>query len=265
MKITLESMKNFKIVALLLLTVSLSGPAYAENSWWEKAVNIFKSVETTKVLEAPVIAEISEAFKDPAIAEISEAFKQALRIGAASVVAKLGQVDGFNADAAIHIPLPEQLQKVKKLLAKVGMSHFVDELELQMNRAAEAATPRAKALFLESLNQMQFDDVMAIYQGPEDSATQYFKDKMSVSLGEEMRPIIAESLAKVGAIQAFDDVMNKYQSIPFVSEVKADLDEHVVQKSIDGIFYYMAKEEAEIRRDPLKQSTELLKKVFGVE
>lgn len=258
-------MKNFKIVAVLLLAVSLADTAYAESSWWENAVDIFKSVDTAKVLEEPAIAEISEAFKEPAIDEISEAFKQALRIGAGNVVAKLGQVDGFNSDSAIHIPLPEQLEKVKKLLDKVGMSHLVDDLELQMNRAAETATPKAKALFLESLNEMKFDDVMAIYKGPQDSATQYFKDKMSVSLEEEMRLIIAESLAKVGAIQTFDDVMSKYQSIPFVSDIKADLDKHVVQKSIDGIFYYMAKEEAEIRRDPVKQSTELLKKVFGVE
>jgi hypothetical protein len=31
----------------------------------------------------------------------------------------------------------------------------------------------------------------------------------------------------------------------------------------DGMFYYIAQEEAAIRKDPVKQSTELLKKVFG--
>jgi len=32
---------------------------------------------------------------------------------------------------------------------------------------------------------------------------------------------------------------------------------------MDGIFYYMAKEEAAIRTDPAKRTTDLLKRVFG--
>jgi hypothetical protein len=41
------------------------------------------------------------------------------------------------------------------------------------------------------------------------------------------------------------------------------LNSYVVEKGMDGIFHYMAKEEAAIRRDPAKRSTELLRKVFG--
>jgi hypothetical protein len=32
---------------------------------------------------------------------------------------------------------------------------------------------------------------------------------------------------------------------------------------MDGIFYYMAKEEAAIRTNPAKRTTDLLKRVFG--
>jgi hypothetical protein len=37
----------------------------------------------------------------------------------------------------------------------------------------------------------------------------------------------------------------------------------VVDKSMQGIFHYLAREEAAIRRDPARRTTELLKKVFG--
>jgi len=37
----------------------------------------------------------------------------------------------------------------------------------------------------------------------------------------------------------------------------------MVAKGMDVIFYYLAKQEAQIRNDPLKQTTELLKNVFG--
>jgi hypothetical protein len=51
--------------------------------------------------------------------------------------------------------------------------------------------------------------------------------------------------------------------VPFVPKVDADLSNYVVEKGMDGIFYYLAKEEAAIRQDPAKRTTDLLKRVFG--
>jgi hypothetical protein len=110
---------------------------------------------------------------------------------------------------------------------------------------------------------MTFEDVKTIYQGADDSATQYFKQKMTTSLSEKMNPIIETSLAQVGAIQSLNKVMDKYQDIPFVSNVTPNLTEYVVEKGIDGVFHYLAEQEAAIRQNPAKQTTELLKKVFG--
>lgn len=184
-------------------------------------------------------------------------------MGSENVVSKLGTMDGFNADPAVHIPLPEKLRTVKTMLSKVGMSQLADDLELKLNRAAEAATPKAKSLFLEAINDMTFEDVKTIYEGPENSATKYFQGKMSPALKEEMEPVVDNSLAQVGAVKAYDKVIGQYQTLPFVPDVKANLTEHVVQKGMEGIFHYLAKEEASIRKDPAKQTTELLKKVFG--
>lgn len=149
------------------------------------------------------------------------------------------------------------------MLKKIGLSDQIDDLKLKMNQAAETAVPIAKDLFIKSIRDMTFDDVRTIYQGEGDSATQYFKTKMTASLTEKMQPIVAESLAEVGAIQALNQVMNKYQDIPFVSSVNPNLTDYVVEKGIDGVFYYLAEQEAAIRQNPAKQSTELLKKVFG--
>ena len=246
-------MRNYKMIIVLIpfvLLFSLS-QVNAEGKWWEKGINIFKTPDE------------NGKSKEPGTGEIAEAFKQALCIGSENVVKKLGRVDGFNADPAVHIPLPNELNTVKTMLAKVGMSRTVDDLELKLNRAAEAATPKAEKLFLQSITEMTFNDIKSIYEGPEDSASKYFQEKMSPSLSKEMRPIIENSLSKVGAIQAYDNVMDEYQALPFVPDVKANLTDYVVEKGMDGIFYYIAKEEAAIRKDPVKQTTELLKKVFG--
>ncbi len=183
-------------------------------------------------------------------------------MGSGNVVKQLGTTDGFNTDSNIHIPLPPSLDEVKSMLAKVGMSSLFEDLESKLNRAAEVATPKAKQLFLDSISKMTFQDVKQIYEGPDDAATQYFKGKMTPDLAAEMKPVIENSLSEVGAVRAYDTMMEQYKTLPFVPDVKADLTKHVIEKGMDGIFYYVAKEEAAIRQNPTKRTTELLKKVF---
>jgi len=245
----------FRVFPLLVTTFLVASlflcPAYAGSKWWERGAEIVESLKQNTKEDNLTATEIGGAFKD------------ALHIGTENVVKQLGRLDGFNADPAIHIPLPKEYNKVKNVLGQIGMSGMLDDLELKLNRGAEVASSKAKKLFWQSIKEMTFDDVMAIYKGPDDSATQYFKRKMSPVLSKEMRPVVAKSLAKVGALQSYDNMMNQYKTIPFVPDIKGDLTGYTVQKGMEGIFYYIAKEEAAIRKDPAKQTTDLLKRVFG--
>ncbi len=249
-------MKNYlTVIGVLLVVFTWLPSAAAKSSWWDRGVNILNDLNEKS---GGAIAT------EPSYAEIGDAFKQALRIGSENVVSRLGAIDGFNNDPSIHIPLPEELNKIKKTLSRLGMSKQVDDLELKLNRAAEYAVPKAKDLFLQTITEMTFDDIKNIYDGPEDSATKYFQSKMSSPLKKAMQPIVKNTLSQVGAIQAYDKVIGKYKTLPFMPDVKANLTEHVMQKGLAGIFYYLAKEEAAIRNNPAKQTTTLLKKVFGV-
>jgi hypothetical protein len=155
------------------------------------------------------------------------------------------------------------MQQVKKALAAVGMSSMMDDLELKLNRAAEEATPPAKKIFWDSIEAMTLDDVMEIYNGPDDAATRYFQGKMSDPLASAMQPIVEEALDQVGAIQTYDAIMGQYDSLPLVPDVKADLNSYVVNEGMNGIFHYLAIEETAIRQDPLKRTTDILQTVFG--
>ena len=236
---------------MIILFSFLSTTAGAGSNWWDKGKKLLENFSESKNTDSLTTGEIGAGLKE------------ALRIGTENVVSQLGQLDGFNADAAIHIPLPEDFKKVKTVLNKIGMSSLLDNLELKLNRAAEVATPKAKKLFWAAITEMTLDDVKAIYKGPEDAATRYFQRKMTPPLAKQMRPVVEESLSEVKAIQAYDDTMRQYQSIPFVPDVKADLTSFVIEKGMDGIFYYLAREEAEIRKNPAKRTTDLLKRVFG--
>ncbi|MCK5099926.1 MAG: DUF4197 domain-containing protein, partial [Desulfobacteraceae bacterium] len=140
-------MKNFKkIITFFLVLLLLSGcQTSSGNNWLGDVVDILKPLQSNKT--------------NPTINEIGQAFKQALRIGSENVVKQLSAFDGFNTDPAIHIPLPEELQTVKKVLTKVGMSKIADNLEIKINRAAEVATQKAQKLFLQSITEMTFSDV----------------------------------------------------------------------------------------------------------
>lgn len=195
--------------------------------------------------------------------EIVQGLKEALRVGSDRVVTQVGRRDGYNGDPAIHLPLPDTLKSVQTTLKSIGMSGMLDDLELRLNRAAEVAAPKAKKLFFNAIAEMTLDDAQRIYNGPKDAATRYFQAKMSKPLAREMTPVVNESLSEVGAIKSYDAVMGQYKQIPFVPDAKADLTEYVVEKGMDGIFHYLAKEEAAIRENPVKRTTALLKKVFG--
>jgi len=246
---------NFKFLCILQLAVMvaliLSVRVFAANSWLNKGSDLVKSFGGGDKVSSLTIEEIGAGLKE------------ALNVGSGNVVKQLGVTDGFNKDSNIHIPLPGSLEKVKTMLSKLGMSSLLEDLELKLNRAAEVATPKAKQLFSNAITSMTMQDVKGIYEGPDDAATQYFKSKMSPDLSREMKPVIEESLSEVGAVKSFDNMMKQYKAIPFVPDVKADLTDHVVEKGMDGIFYYMAKEEAAIRQNPVKRTTDLLKKVFN--
>ena len=195
--------------------------------------------------------------------EIGKGLREALRVGTERVVRQVGARDGYNGDPDIHIPLPGTLERVQSALRGVGMAGLADDLELRLNRAAEAAAPEAKSLFFKAISEMTLDDVRRIYEGPDDAATRYFQGKMSPPLAERMAPVVDRSLSEVGAVAAYDKMMGQYRAIPFVPDVKADLTRYVVDKAMDGIFHYVAVEEAAIRHDPAARTTALLQRVFG--
>ncbi|MBO6520814.1 MAG: DUF4197 domain-containing protein [Rhodospirillales bacterium] len=195
--------------------------------------------------------------------QIVAGLKEALRVGAERVVGQVGAVDGFNADPQIHIPLPDQLAKVQDIMRKFGLSALADDVELKLNRAAEEAAPKTKELIWKAVNEMTLDDAKKIYDGPEDAATQCFRRVATPDLKATVEPVVDNALQQVGAITAYDTLMSRYKGLPLVPDVKADLKAHATALTLDGIFHYLAKEEAAIRANPAARTTDILKQVFG--
>jgi len=186
------------------------------------------------------------------VTDIAAGLKEALKTGTGKVTAQLGAKDGFNADPLAHIPLPQSLQKVQSGLKMVGMSGLADDLELRLNRAAEAAAPKAKQIFWNSLEKMTVDDARAILNGPQDAATQYFQRTMSPDLRSAMRPVVDKTVAEAGAVKSLESVTAAAKSFS-----------PGMDYALSGMFSYLAKEEADIRQNPAKRTSDILRKVFS--
>lgn len=194
---------------------------------------------------------------------IAAGLKEALTVGTGRVVDTLGVSGGFGDSKQFRIPLPETLQKARSVASKVGMGRYFDELEDQMNLAAEAATPKARKLFVGAIQQLTFSDVMNIYQGGDDAATQYLQGKTEQPLKAQMRPLVDDSLAEVGAVNSFNALIARYNALPMVNDVDADLSGHVLDYANRAIFAELANQERQIRKNPAKRTTELLQQVFS--
>ena len=195
--------------------------------------------------------------------EIVEGLKAALEKGSGAVVSRLGQPDGFLGDPVARIPLPAQLQGAADFASKVGLGSYFDDLRVRLNRAAEQATPEAKALFVGAIRRMSIDDARAILTGPDDAATQYFERTTGDALVSRMRPIVSRSLDQVGAVQVFDELLERYRRVPLAPPIDADLAGYVAGEAKKGIFHYLATEEQAIRDNPAERTSEILRRVFG--
>jgi len=195
--------------------------------------------------------------------KIVTGLKQALSISTKNAVASTGRPDGFLKNEAIKILVPEKLRKVSKTMRMVGMGRQMDEFETGMNRAAEQATPAAKQIFLDALTKMTFQDARQILSGGDTAATDYFKRASTQELAAAFAPIVHRSMENVGVIRQYNQLTRN----PMVARATAgedfNLDDYVVGKTLDGLFLVMGQEEQKIRKDPMAQTTAILREVFG--
>jgi uncharacterized protein DUF4197 len=161
------------------------------------------------------------------------------------------------------ILMPEKLRAVEKGLRMAGMGAKIDEFELSMNRAAEKAAPTARGIFKDALMQVTFDDARKILTGGNTSATEYFKAKTSEKLSAAFRPSVESAMDDTGVVRQYKQLTGGLQSIPFGRSQSFDINDYVVSKTLDGLFYMLGQEEKKIRTDPAAQITPLLKQVFG--
>lgn len=232
-------------LAIVTLLFLLAGPAGAQ---WDKLLKGLGG-------EGSAGAGLSDA-------KIGAGLKEALQVAAAKTVSLTGKTDGYFANQAIKILMPEKLRSFETGLRAVGYGGQIDELVLGMNRAAERAAPQAKQIFFDAIGEMSFDDARKLLNGGDTAATEYFRGKTTPRLTTAFRPVVERSMNQVGVSRQYKDLVARFDSIPFARSQAFDLDGYVVEKGLGGLFTVLGEQEKQIRTNPAARVTDLLKEVF---
>lgn len=195
--------------------------------------------------------------------DATKAIKQALEQGARAAIGLLGVQDGFLGNDKVRIGLPDGLNKGAKMLKRLGMGKQLDELSVQMNRAAEQAVPLAQSSVMQSIQTMTVQDAKSILKGGDTAVTQFLVDKTREPLSTQFMPQVAQVLQQLGVVQQFNKVTDRLSGLGLVSKDQAQLEGHVTRKALDGLYYMIGEEEKKIRSNPGQAGSALLSKVFG--
>jgi len=195
--------------------------------------------------------------------EIGSGLKEALEVGVTGAVDKLSAKDGY-LKSAYKIELPKEATSVTSKLKNVpGFENIEQDLINKMNEAAEIAAKKATPIFVDAIKAITFTDAKNILTGEDDAATTYLKGKSKRQLYKEFMPVIQAALDEVKAREYWTKATKSYNKIPLVKDVNTELDDHVNNSALDGLFALIAQKEEGIRNDNNLRSSDLLKKVFG--
>lgn len=197
-------------------------------------------------------------------AEAGQGIKEALSQGLAKAVLGLNKEDGFFKSDLYKMFLPEEAKKIESTLRGLGMGSMVDKAILQINRGAEDAVGYAKPIFADAIKSMTLQDAIGLVKNGDTSATHFFRVKTTDKLIAAFMPVIKSSLDKVNATKFYGDVVKTYNDFPTtIKKLNPDLNSYVCMNATNALFDMVAKEERNIRSNPLARTSDILKKVFG--
>ena len=203
--------------------------------------------------------------------QMVQGLKQALTSGVQSAIRELGHDGGFLTNLNVKIPLPPQLQTIERTLRALKQDQLADEFVAAMNHAAEQAVPSGLEVFGQAISQMTIADAQSILLGPPDAATQYFRRVTETNLFERFLPVVKRATDATGVTATYKKLLqagnaNKYVGAflgALSNPPSLDIDAYVTNKALDGLFKVVAEEERRIRENPVAQTSELLRRVFG--
>jgi hypothetical protein len=160
-------------------------------------------------------------------------------------------------------PLPSHLNAAGRFLKAAGHGKRLEELVSAMNRAAEAAVPVAQPLLVQAVKSASIEDALNLVRGGPASVTEFFADKTLNALSASFLPIVTEVTEKFALAERYNAVAGKAAGMSLVKGDDIQIERYVTARALNGLYLMIGEEEKNIRADPWKTCSAVLKKVFG--
>ena len=196
-------------------------------------------------------------------AQLIRAVKDALELGSNRAATSLSATGGYANSSLYRIELPSNLQPIASKLRQYGLGGQLDQVEALMNQGAEKAAVEAKTVFVDAVRNMSVTDALGIIRGNSTAATDYFRAQTEASLRQRYLPIIQQNLQQVGFYNQYKQMLGTYNMLPIANKPDLDLEQHVLNAALDGLFKQVAVEEQLIRKDPVGRGSQIIGSVFG--
>lgn len=196
-------------------------------------------------------------------ADAARGIREALGLAARNATTRLGARDGFWGATRVRIPLPGVLGQTQRTLSRMGMSRPLDDLQQSLNRAAETTMPEAARLFTDAVRTVMIADAVQIVRGGDSSATTYLRGRTETRLTTLLRPPMTQALTSSGAFTLMRTALREVGLASMTSDLRTEVINFSTAKALDGCFLYIADEERAIRRDPVRRTSDILRRVFG--
>lgn len=196
-------------------------------------------------------------------AQLVRGIKEILELGSDRAATSLSASGGYANNPLYRIELPANLQPIASKLRQLGLGGQMDKVESLMNQGAEKAAIEAKAVFVDAVRNMSVTDALGIVRGTSTAATDYFRGQTEASLRQRYLPIIKENLQEIGFYNQYQQMLSTYKMLPIANKPDLDLEQHVLNQALNGLFKQVAVEEQLIRKDPVGRGSQIIGAVFG--
>lgn len=195
--------------------------------------------------------------------DASRGIKEALSLASMNATNRLAQPNGFWGNTRVRIPLPGVLGETQRTLARLRMSGPLDQLQENLNHAAESVMPQAGSLFTNAVRTITIADAIDIVRGGDDSATRYLRGRTETRLTSLLKPPMTRALTDSGAFTLMRSALREVGLASMTTDLRREVIDFSTLKALDGCFYFIAEEERAIRRDPWRRTSDILRRVFG--
>jgi hypothetical protein len=231
----------------------------------------------TGCAELTNILQSASAVKQLTEGDIIGGLKEALTVGARKAADKLSSENGYYGDPFVKIPLPDEARMIVENISRIpGGEQLIENVVLNINRAAEDAAREVAPIFIGSVTQMTISDGYNILHGADNAATVYLRNTTWNELYSLYKPKISTStnkeiVAGISAQESWLTLTDKWNTVANsiagrlagFTPVSTDLDDFLTRKALDGVFLKLEGEELKIRKEVSATITPLPQKVFG--